>query len=196
MATTTIGTSAATVTVDRAARRMAAVGSNWHRQLVTLAITGHDSVPEQLVLVGYTRSGVLAVIAPRTDAAFSGTSAAASVTLDLNTTELQTMFTGVSHGLMRSINLRLWSVSTLELLATGTLEILSTGLTYTADTGATPVPPISGTTVIWGKLALYGGLTYVKNATDGLWYPFDLSGAGAAVTEHIDETGGITIPGG
>jgi hypothetical protein len=57
----------------------------------------------------------------------------------------------------------------------------------------TPVHPVTGSTVIWGNLAMYGGATYVKSGTDGLWYPFNLNGTGATVTESIGTTG-IIIP--
>lgn len=189
MPITTIGASNATLTVERANRSLLFVGSNWHRQLVSLAITGHACVPEQLVLVGYSRAGVLCA----TGATFGGTSEAATAELDLNTTELATVFSGVATGLPRSLRFRLWNEETLELLAVGDMPILSTGITYTADTGATPVSPIGDTTIIWGKLALYGGNTYLKNDEDGLWYPFDLRGTGETVHFDVGE-GGITIP--
>ena len=80
----------------------------------------------------------------------------------------------------------------MELRGLGRLPVHAIVQTYAVDSGATPVSPIAGTTIIWGKLALYNGLTYEKNDEDGLWYPINLSGSGATTHPENGDVG-ITI---
>lgn len=184
-----IGSSALTAVLTRGARSLRLDGDSWHRQELSITLTGHSpATPENLVMVGY-RNGVLVA----TVASFAGTSSSATGTLDTNTEEMEDAFEDISAGAIQNIDLRLWDQSSQELIGLGVLELRSTGFTYSDDTGATPVTPVSGTTIIWGKLALYSGKTYLKNDEDGLWYPFSLKGSGETIHEEYDETGGITI---
>lgn len=185
-----IGSSTANVTVTRSKRRMDFDGINWFRQDIALTLTGHSpSTPENLVLVGY-RGATLVMASP----SFAGTSSSATGTISTNTTELQTKIADMQIGGVCTVAMRLWDQASLELIASGVLDILAPKYAYSTDTGATPVTPISGSTIIWGKLALYNGITYRKNDDDGLWYPTSLRGTGDQMHDELDETGGIVIP--
>lgn len=171
-----VGTQNIAIALDQAERRFTISVLPWRRKLLTITLTGHSpAAAGDIAIVGYIRNTLVV-----TASAFTGTSASATGTLDLDTDELATAFAGAVHGATRAIDLRIWNgnVSSLELLAYGPLPVHQVALAHASDVGSTPVTPVAASTIVWGNLALYNGVTYVKNNQDGWWYPFDLRGDG------------------
>lgn len=182
-----VGTSSLTAAVTAATKRMIVSGGPaWFRQLVTLTVTGLGN-PANFILMAYRGSTLVALCQ-----SFAGPDDAAVGTLDTNTTELEDAIddADVSANTVFGLDVFLYDSVTTEFLGAGTLELL-----VTRDYGATsPVSPIADTTVFAGSFAIYNGKTYLRSATDGLYYEFAAYGTGASATESL-ETTGITIPG-
>jgi hypothetical protein len=183
-----IGTTAATLTVTPSEKKLRMAGANYFRQEVSVTMNGHAyASPENLILLGYKGKTLVCQASN-----FAGSASVANDVIDLNTTELARFMTSVRVNAVRTIELRLWIDTTVpELMAMGSWDIRGID-DYEAYDSAS-VTPLSGSTLIWGNLAMVGGKTYLKNSEDGLWYPIDLSGTGGTVHYGIDETGGITI---
>jgi len=187
-----IGTSDAILTVDRDIRRIVQSGdASYFRQDINVTMSGFDRTK--------TADANLALFIFRgsTQVANGGTFAAngddALGTISTNTTQMETVMSGVHEGSIRAFAMRLYDGLTEEKISEGTFSLRGTGTEYSDDGGATPVTPVSGSTVIWGKLAYYGGETYGLNEDDGLWYPVSFRGPGAAIHLNLGETG-IVIP--
>jgi hypothetical protein len=183
-----IGSSTCTLTLTRASRKLVKSGTNHFWQDVSATITGHSPTnAENLALFLFKGNTLVA-----SGGLFSGTSSSATGAIALNTTELETLMTGARTGAVRSALARLYDGSSKELIGTGFFDIIAVADDYDDDSGATAVTPVTGTTVIWGKLAKIGSATYGKNETDGLWYPITFLGAGGAMQLDFGVTG-ITI---
>lgn len=181
-----VGASSLNMTVIPAQKAITTSGGPvWFRQLVSLTITGTTATPGNMVMLVYRGSTLVASCV-----SFSGPDGAVIGDLDTNTAEMEAVFDGVSSGATRQFGLYLYDSSTGDLLGNTELSVLSS-----REYGAvSPIPPISDTTVFIGSFAFYNGKTYIRSATDGLYYEFLAAGSGSEVTEAISTTG-ITIPG-
>ena len=179
-----IGASSLAIAVTRAAKKLVLTGTNWFREDIAVSITGFSpSTAENLVMVVY--QGDTLVV---TGQGFTG-STTASGTVETNTEELEVFMDAVPDGAIRTFDVFLWDAQSLVMLGSTKWNILG----VRGYSASTPVTPITGSTVIWGNIAMYNGTTYVKSLTDGLWYPFALNGSGTGVTEATGTTG-IVIP--
>lgn len=183
-----VGTSTKTLTATASSKKIAATGTPvWFRNLVTLTLTGFGSHnPSNLVLLAYRGSTLVALCED-----FAG-SPTATGTMDLNTTELETVMDSVWTQGARDLAIFLFNSdeTSLEMVANGTLRVYKQ-----ADYSETvPVSPISGTTVFIGNLAIYNGKTYLRDTGTGLYHEFAAATMQGSVTETLDSEG-ITIPG-
>lgn len=180
-----IGASTCTLAVTRSLREILKSGTNFHRQAVSVTMTGHSPTAAANLALFLFRGGVEVA----NGGVFSGTIASALGSIDLNTTELELVMVGVAHGEARELWMRLYDGSTAEKLGEGAFDVIGEGTSYTDDMGADPSTPLEGTTVIWGKLAKYGGVSYGLNDDDGLWYPVSFRGPGGQIHLELGETG-------
>lgn len=184
-----VGASSLTLTASQAVKTLVLSGGPvWFRNLVSLTLTGHTGHnPDNLILLVYRGSTLVAY-----SENLAGSDTSCSGTLDTNTSEMEDVFDGVTMGAIRDFDLFLYDTdpTSLELLASGVLPVLATR-DYAESS---PIAPISDTTVFIGSLAFYNGKTYIRSATDGLYYEFAAYGTGSQVTESL-ETTGIEIPG-
>ncbi len=185
-----IGISVATAVIVPASKQLSIAGDNYFRHAVTVNLSGHNTATALLALFAY-RNSILE--ATQAAAGWTGSASAASTTVDLNTTAMQTLFTGITKEAVRELNVRIYNSTSLELIGQGNWAIRSPSYDYATDMGSTPVVPITGSTLKWGKLAMTGGITYGLNDDDGLYYPVSFHGAGAAIHLDLGETG-IVIP--
>ena len=183
-----IGSSPCTLTLNRTKRALVKAGTNHFRQEVSATLTGHSPTNAANLALFMFKGNTLVA----TGGTFSGTSSSATGAIDLNTTELAALMSGARTGAVRTALMRLYDGSSTELIGTGMFDIIAVEEEYDDDSGETPVSPVTGTTVIWGKLAKSGSATYGLNETDGLWYPITFLGAGGAMQLDFGVTG-ITI---
>ena len=169
-----IGSVAVTAAVTAATKGLAFTGKPWQRQAMNLTLTGHGVAAASLTLLLY-RLGTLVAQCQ----AFSGSSSSATGTVDLNTVPLETVFTAVARGVVRTLTGVLWNTATGNLLAQGDIPIRAFGDTYEEESGATALPALGG---------------YAYNSTTGLWYPVALVGTGDQMQIEIDEDGGVANP--
>lgn len=183
-----IGSSSCTIRVDRNRRSAVKTGFNHFRQSVNATISGHSPTNAENIALFLLHGNALVA----NGGVFAASGANAVGSIETNTTELASALANSRTGASRVLTMRIWDGNSAELIASGLFEIYSVAELYGTDSGAEPVSPVDGTTVIWGKLAYYGGATYGKNDTDGLWYPLTFQGAGGLI--HLDlGTTGITI---
>lgn len=184
-----VGTSTLTLTATQASKLMVTTGGpSWFRNLVTMTLTGHTGhTPGNLLLLVYRGDTLVAYSED-----FAGSNSSCSGTLDLNTSEMEDVFDGVTPGGIREFDLYLYDSdpTSLDLVAMGAMDVRSV-----RDYAVTaPVAPISDTTVFIGSFAFYTGKTYIRDMTTGLYHEFRAATINGSVTEALDSVG-ITIPG-
>lgn len=189
-----IGNVASALVLNRGLRRLALPATVWFRQTVQLTLRGFaPSNAENLALLVYRAlDGTETLVAAATPFTAVGDNAVGA--LDTNTTEMETVFADAWDRAARTFDMRLYDGQSKELLGVGPLTVCHSGHDYDADMGAGAPTPISGTTLIWGKLALYNGQTYLKNDEDGLWYAVTLGGTGLTTHFVTGNTGIVITP--
>ncbi len=186
-----IGTSAADCVVDPSTRAMRIRGNNWSRQAVTLNLSGHDHAPADLVAVVYRRGVQVTGLSA---GAFTGTTEAASASLDLNTEELEERMVGLNLRDAVKLELQIWdsNPASLELIGEGFMEIGCSGVGYSAVSSATPAVPIVGSTGTLGAFGWSDGKIYFRNddvAGPANWFPVSLQGAAGAMFIDFSQPG-------
>lgn len=184
-----VGTSTLSVVVTESSKTMVVTsGPVWFRNLVTVTLSGFGSHSAgNLILLVYRGSTLVAYCD-----AFSGPNTGATGSLDTNTSEMEDCFEDADIGEIVEFDLFVYDTdpTSLDMLASGILKVRGTR-DYAESS---PIAPISDTTVFIGSFAFYDGKTYVRSASDGLYYEFAAYGSGAQVTDSLGTTG-IEIPG-
>jgi hypothetical protein len=180
-----VGTSSITATLSKSIKRLVVTGDPvWYRQLVGVTLAGSAATPANVVMLVYRQATLVGLV--------NGFNASWLGSLDTNTAEIGTALTGLAEGALRQFDIYAYDTdpTSLELLGMGTMDIQAT-----RDYSATaPIPPLSVSTLFIGSFAFYDGKTYLRSATDGLYYEFAAERSGTEVTESL-QTVGITIPG-
>jgi len=161
----TVGTSAATLRVRAAAKRLDVAGDVWEREAVTLAVTAAGVAAANLILLVYRGSTLVA-----SGSAFTGTTASASGTVNLDSAALATAMSGVDRGREIRMAARLWDSITGDLIAEGDWYILASGATYSGETGAELVTVVPGLELAYEEV---DGVMCVVIKKDGaVWQAF------------------------
>ena len=157
-----IGTATLTVALNQSERRAEMTGPVHRRELVTLTVTGiTGATATNLVLVVFRGSTLVAACS-----AFTASGSNATGTIDLNTDELATVFSGVRSGAIREHDARVYDSSTQELMAEGRLAIRQSEHVYGTDTGTTPTA-ITGPTGQVGIETINGFQYFIFKRSDG-----------------------------
>jgi hypothetical protein len=161
----TVGTSAATLTVRATAKRLSVVGDVWHREAVTLAVANAGVAAGNLLLLVYRGSTLVA-----SAAAFTGTTASASGTVNLDSAALATVMEDIARSRDVRLTVRLWDSTTGDLLAEGDWFILSSGDAYGSETSTELVTVVPGLELAYEEV---DGVQCVVIKKDGaVWQAF------------------------
>lgn len=130
-----VGNPSITLTVNTAARRLSQSAYPQFRNLVNLTISGAGVAAGNLALIVYRGATVVA-----SAVGFTGSTSSAASTMDLNTTAMLAVMSGVEEGAIRSFNMSLYDTVTLERIARGVLNVLGMSPYSAVDAdGAVPV---------------------------------------------------------
>jgi len=164
-----VGTKAVTLTVDAAAKRMYQSAAPSFRNLVTFTITNAGIAAANLALLAYRGATVVA-----TATGFTGTTASAVGTMDLNTAGMLTVMNLVTKGAVRSFDILLYDTVTLDMVARGVLDVLGADPYSAVDPGAST--PIAAAGVYFENI---DGINYfvLKDAAGVVYAKFPAPGA-------------------
>ena len=160
---------------------------------LTLAGTGSLSAANMRTVLYRLNKNGIDVTLVATCSTFTGPANAFVGTMSLNTTELVAAFTAISARQYETLrfNLLVYDASESVYIVDEHLDVAY----EVALAGATPghVSPITTSTITWGNFRLSGGVIYIQNLTDGLFYPLRLAGASTQVHADIPGDGGIVL---
>ena len=130
-----VGTKNVTLSVDAAGKRMYQSAAPSFRNLVSLTIANAGVAAANLTLLLYRGATVVA-----TAVGFTGTTASAAGSLDLNTAGMLTVMNAVNKGAVRSFDMLLYDTVTLDMVARGVMDVLGADPYSAVDaSGSTPI---------------------------------------------------------
>jgi len=164
-----VGTKSVTVAVNAAAKRMYPSADPSFRNLVTFTVTNAGVDAANLVMLAYRGATVVA-----SASGFTGSTASAVGTMDLNTSGMLAVMNGVAKGAVRSFDIFLYDTISLDMVARGVLDVLGADPYSSVD--ASGSAPIAAAGVYFEKI---DGIDYfvMKDAAGVVYAKFPAPGA-------------------